>query len=284
MATNRATRTVFGLKNLKHMSIIAETKQGQKITSQQQGDDNEAFFQRYIEETYADGKPQFIDNTKYDSVHGIDKAFVMNNHLHLFIAEVKSRYSQVSTDKDGDKQTSKAGITKRLKKLQQQDPNHPLIIAIKKVLENNGEVCARTYRVMQNNGDKKPVQFTKGQENFTANELNAILNISPQSSPILHFSQGKNTMSTIVTSSQSIHNAMQIISSYAEALKEVDEKHSYQIMHLQSEWGDTQHANLVGEINNLSMQIQHVINRTPELIAVLQVLYQNAVNIENQRF
>jgi hypothetical protein len=77
---------------------------------------------------------------------------------------------------------------------------------------------------------------------------------------------------------------MQIISSYAEALKEVDEKHSYQIMHLQSEWGDTQHANLVGEINNLSMQIQHVINRTPELIAVLQVLYQNAVNIENQRF
>jgi len=65
------------------------------------------------------------------------------------------------------------------------------VFEIKKVLANNGDVYARTYRVIQNNGDKKPVQFTKGQENFAANELNAILNILPKSSPILHFLQGK---------------------------------------------------------------------------------------------
>jgi len=55
-------------------------------------------------------------------VHGIDKAFVMNNHLHLCIAEVKSHYSQRGKDKKGIEQMSKQWITERLQKLQQQAP------------------------------------------------------------------------------------------------------------------------------------------------------------------
>lgn len=257
------------------MSITA----GQKITPQQQGDDNEIFFQQYIEEFYAAAKPQFIENTKYDSVHGIDKAFVMNDHLHLCIAEVKSQYSQLSKG-----QMSKQWIIERLQKLQQQDPKHPLIIAIKKVLENNGEVYARTYRVNHNNDDKKPVQFTKGYESFTANELNAILNKSKQLSQVHNFSQGKNAMSTIQTSSESIAYAIQILTTYAQNLDENYRTHSSQIMHLQSEWVDSQHSGLSNEFGNLLIPIQQSISRTHELINALQYLHQSAVAYENQKF
>jgi hypothetical protein len=261
------------------MSIRAETEKGQKRTPKQQGDDNEIFFQRYIEDVYSDAEPQFIENTKYDSVHGIDKAFVMNDHLHLCIAEVKSQYSQL-----GKGQMSKQWITERLQKLQQQDLKHPLIIAIKKVLENNGEVYACTYRVNQNNTDKKPVQFTKGNEKFTANELNAILNKSTQLSPINSFSQGKNTMTSIATSSESIAHAIQILTAYAQNLEENYRIHSSQIMHLQSGWADSQHAALSNEFGNLLIPIQQSISRTHELINTLQYLYQAAVDFESQRF
>jgi hypothetical protein len=102
------------------------SKPNNTITPQQQGD----------------AKPQFIDNTKYDNVHGIDKAFVMNNHLHLCIAEVKSQYSQCGKDKNGIEQMSKQWITERLQKLQQQYPKHPLIVAIKDFIAHNGSYFA----------------------------------------------------------------------------------------------------------------------------------------------
>jgi hypothetical protein len=167
-------------------------------TSNQQGDANEAYFQRYIEEIYAAAHPQFIENTKYDSVHGIDKAFVMNNYKQLCIAEVKSHYSQL-----GKGQMTKQWIIERLQKLQQQDSNHPVIVAIEKVLANNGEIYARTYRVNENNPDKKSVQFTKGYEYFIASELKAVLNKTIPSS-ITNSINEASQMSVLSTGNRSV--------------------------------------------------------------------------------
>ena len=96
--------------------------------------------------------------------------------------------------------------------------------------------------------------------------------------------QGKNSMSTIATSSASIANAIQILTAYAQNLEENYRIHSAQIMHLQSEWADSQHTGLSNEFHDLLMPIQQSITRANELIATLHNLYNAALDFENQRF
>lgn len=236
-------------------------------TSNQQGDANEAYFQRYIEEIYAAAHPQFIENTEYDSVHGIDKAFVMNNYKQLCIAEVKSQYSQL-----GKGQMSKQWIIERLQKLQQQDANHPLIIAIEKVLANNGEVYARNYRVNENNSDKKPLQFTKGYEYFIASELKEILNKTAQSS-FTNSTKEASQMGVLSTGNRSVQfhlDSLETLDQFERKLQQFKENLESELQQLETfysqladenRWNDIKHAEY-GEnyIEPIQQQIQQIKN------------------------
>ncbi len=94
---------------------------------------------------------------------------------------------------------------------------------------------------------------------------------------------GINTMS-IVTSSDDIANAIQILNAYAQNLEENYRIHYSQIMHLQSGWADSQHAGLSDEFSDLLIPIQQSISRTNELINKLQHLYQLALEYESNRY
>lgn len=115
------------------------------------------------------------------------------------------------------------------------------------------------------------------------NNLKQAIKLNSSSSQ-LYTIQGKTTMPTIQTGSESIANAIQILTVYAQNLEENYRIHSAQIIHLQSGWADSKHAGLESEFGNLLIPIQQSISRTHELIQTLQYLYQAAVEYENQRF
>lgn len=198
------------------------------LTPQQQGDDNEAFCKAYILDHFAPAKQKLIEDTKYNSVHGIDFAFTTNNGKELFIVEVKGAKAQISKG-----QMSNEWLLNRITKLQHHNPHSALLVALKNTLASNGTIKGMTYKV--NKHHTTPVRLMNPAVFFKATELTqlaALLN-QPLSSNI---SSGEQTMANSIEHQIELLTGLKsYLENFQEKLLGVSENYQRKVDALESE-------------------------------------------------
>lgn len=199
-----------------------------QLTPQQQGDDNEAFCKNYVLEHFALAFPSLIEDTKYDSVHGIDFAFTTNNGKELFIVEVKGAKAQISKG-----QMTNEWLLNRITKLQQHNPNSALLIALRNTLASNGTIKGMTYKVDKHHAT--PIRLMNPAVFFTGTELTQLAALLNQ--PLsLNTSSGEQTMANSIEHQlELLHSLKNYLENFQEKLLGVSENYQRKVDALESE-------------------------------------------------